>query len=151
MSKVTPFLWFNNNAEDAAAFYLSIFPGAKKLAELRSKGVGPWPEGQIATIQIELMGQPLIFLNGGPAYQFTPAFSLSVDCKDQAEIDFYWDKLLAGGGKTMACGWLTDRFGLSWQIVPENIAELISTPSGMAAMMGMIKLDIAALEAAAKS
>lgn len=151
MNKLTPFLWFNDNAGEAADFYLSVFPGAKKLAEMRSKGVGPWPEGAIATVQIELLGQPMIFLNGGPAYQLTPAFSYSLACKDQAEIDFYWDKLLAGGGKPMACGWLTDRFGLCWQIVPEHIEQLISTPSGMAAMMTMIKFDIAALEAASKS
>jgi predicted 3-demethylubiquinone-9 3-methyltransferase (glyoxalase superfamily) len=151
MNKLTPFLWFNDNAEDAALFYLSVFPDAKKLAEVRSTGVGPWPAGHIATIQIELLGQPMTFLNGGPAFQLNPAFSFSVACRDQAEIDFYWDKLLEGGGKTMACGWLTDKFGLCWQIVPENIAELISTPNGMAAMMTMTKFDIAALEAAAKS
>jgi predicted 3-demethylubiquinone-9 3-methyltransferase (glyoxalase superfamily) len=96
------------------------------------------------------MGQPMTFLNGGPAQTLTPAFSYSVACKDQAEIDSYWDKLLAGGGKTMACGWLTDKFGLCWQIVPENIGEILKHPSAMAAMMKMVKFDIAALEAAAK-
>jgi predicted 3-demethylubiquinone-9 3-methyltransferase (glyoxalase superfamily) len=149
MNKITPFLWFNDNAEDAAEFYLSVFPQAKKLGELRSSGVGPWPAGKIATITIELMSQPMTFMNGGPTYTLTPAFSYSIACKDQAELDFYWDKLLEGG-KPMACGWLTDKFGLCWQIVPENIVEIVKHPKGMAAMMKMIKFDIAALEAAAK-
>ena len=148
MNKITPFLWFNDNAEDAAEFYLSVFPQAKKLGELRSSGVGPWPTGKIATITIELMGQQMTFLNGGPAHALTPAFSYSVACKDQAEIDFYWDKLLEGG-KPMACGWLTDKFGLCWQIVPETIGEVLKHPKAMAAMMQMVKFDIAALEAAA--
>src|SRR5208283_3061864 len=118
------FLWFNDNAEDAAEFYLSVFPGAKKLGELRSSSVGPWPAGKIATITIELMGQPMPFLNGGSAHALTPAFSYSVACQDQAELDRYWDKLLEGG-KPMACGWLTDKFGLCWQIVPEKIGEIL--------------------------
>lgn len=150
MNKITPFLWFNDNAEEAAEFYLSVFPEAKKVSEMRSSGVGPWPAGKIATITIELMGVQMTFLNGGSTYALTPAFSYSVACKDQAEIDRYWEKLLEGGGKPMACGWLTDKFGLCWQIVPENIGELVKHPKGMAAMMTMVKFDIAALEAAAK-
>lgn len=150
MNKVTPFLWFDSNAGEAAEFYLSVFPHAKKLNELRSKGVGPWPEGKIATVTIELEGQEMIFMNGGPHQKLTPAFSYSVMVEDQAELDSYWDKLLADGGKTMACGWLTDCFGLCWQIVPKNMQQLVSTPAGMKAMMGMIKLDIAELEAANK-
>jgi predicted 3-demethylubiquinone-9 3-methyltransferase (glyoxalase superfamily) len=149
MSKITPFLWFNDNAEEAAEFYLSVFPEAKKVAELRSSGVGPWPAGKIATITIELMGQQMTFLNGGPAHTLTAAFSFSVACKDQAELDHYWDKLVEGG-KPMACGWLTDKFGLCWQIVPDNIGELLKHPKAMAAMMNMVKFDIATLEAAAK-
>lgn len=148
MSIVTPFLWFNDNAEEAAEFYLSIFPEAKKVSELRSSGVGPQPAGKIITIQIELMGQRMTFLNGGPAHQLTPAFSYSVSCRDQAEIDHYWEKLLECG-KPMACGWLTDKFGLCWQIVPAKIGELLKHPKAMAAMMGMVKFDIAQLEAAA--
>lgn len=148
-NKISPFLWFNDNAEEAAEFYLSIFPEAKKLGELRSSGLGPWPEGKIATITIEVLGQPMTFLNGGPAHALTPAFSYSVSCNDQAEIDFYWDKLLEGG-KPMACGWLTDKFGLCWQIVPHHISKLLKHPKAMAAMMGMVKFDIAALEAAAE-
>ncbi len=150
MNNIAPFLWFNDNAEQAAEFYLSVFPHARKLDEVRSKGVGPWPSGHIATITIELEGQEMVFLNGGPHQQLNPAFSFFVRCDSQQEIDAYWDKLLAGGGKTMACGWLTDRFGLCWQIVPRNIGALISHPAAMQAMMSMIKLDIPALEAAAR-
>lgn len=149
-SKLAPFLWFNDNAEEAAEFYLSVFPHARKVTELRSKGVGPWPEGKIATIAIELEGQEMVFLNGGSAHQLTPAFSFFVRCDSQEELDTYWEKLLAGGGKPMACGWLTDRFGLCWQVVPRNVEALISHPKAMQAMMGMIKMDIAALEAAAR-
>jgi predicted 3-demethylubiquinone-9 3-methyltransferase (glyoxalase superfamily) len=149
MNMITPFLWFNDNAEAAAEFYLSVFPEAKKVGELRSSGVGPWPAGKIATITIELMGQQMTFLNGGPAHALTPAFSYSVACKDQAEIDRYWEKLLEGA-KPMACGWLTDKFGLCWQIVPEKIGEIVKQPKAMAAMMKMVKFDIATLEAAAK-
>jgi predicted 3-demethylubiquinone-9 3-methyltransferase (glyoxalase superfamily) len=149
MNKLAPFLWFNDNAEEAAEFYLSVFPHARKLDEVRSKGVGPWPAGKIATITIELEGQEMVFLNGGPAYQFNPAFSFFVRCDSQEEIDSYWDKLIEGG-KPMACGWLTDRFGLCWQIVPRHIGELISHPKAMEAMMGMIKMDLSALEAAAR-
>ena len=149
MNKITPFLWFTGRAYESVEFYLSVFPESKKLGELRSNGVGPWPAGKIATITIELMGQPMIFLNGGPAQALTPAFSYTVACQDQAELDLYWHKLLEGG-KPMACGWLTDKFGLCWQIVPQNIGTLIKHPKAMAAMMTMVKFDIAALEAAAK-
>jgi predicted 3-demethylubiquinone-9 3-methyltransferase (glyoxalase superfamily) len=149
MNKLAPFLWFNDNAEEAAEFYLSVFPHARKVDEVRSKGVGPWPEGKIAIITIELEGQEMVFLNGGPAQQLSPAISFFVRCDSQQEIDTYWDRLMEGGGQPMACSWLVDRFGLCWQIVPRNIGELISHPKAMEAMMGMIKLDIAALEAAA--
>lgn len=149
MNKLAPFLWFNENAEEAAEFYLSVFPQARKLAELRSNGVGPWPAGKIATITIELEDQEMIFLNGGPSYQLNPAFSFFIRCDTQEEIDRYWAKL-TDGGKPMACGWLTDRFGLSWQVVPRNIAELICHPKAMEAMMGMVKMDLPALEAAAR-
>jgi len=150
LNKLAPFLWFDSNAEEAAEFYLAVFPHARKLGEVRSKGVGPWPEGKIATINIELEGQEMVFLNGGPHQKLTPAISFFVRCDSQAEIDEYWDKLMAGGGKPMACGWLTDRFGLCWQVVPRNVGELIKHPKAMQAMMGMIKFDIAALEAAAR-
>jgi predicted 3-demethylubiquinone-9 3-methyltransferase (glyoxalase superfamily) len=149
MNKITPFLWLDNNAADAAKFYLSVFPGAKKIEELRSSGVGPWPEGELATITIELMGQAVTFLNGGPQHKLSEAFSFSIACKDQAEIDYYWGKLSAGG-KEVACGWLRDKFGLFWQVVPENIVELLRHPKAMQAMMQMVKLDKAKLEAAAQ-
>ena len=126
-----------------------MFPEAKKVGELRSSGVGPWPAGKIATITIELLGQQMTFLNGGPAHALTPAFSYSIACKDQAEINRYWDRLVESG-KPMACGWLTDKFGLCWQIVPEQIGETLRHPKAMAAMMKMVKFDIATLEAAAK-
>ena len=149
MSKLAPFLWFHDNAEEAAEFYLSIFPQARKLDEMRSNGVGPWPVGKIATIAIELHGQEMVFLNGGPAQTLNPAFSFFVRCDSQEEIDYYWNKLIQGG-TPIACGWLTDRFGLCWQIVPRNILELVRHPKAMAAMMGMIKMDLRALEAAAR-
>ena len=148
MNNLAPFLWFNDNAEEAAAFYLSVFPHARKLGEVFSKGVGPWPVGKTATITIELEGQEMVFLNGGPSQQLNPAFSFFVRCDTQQEIDFYWDKLIEGG-KSMACGWLTDRFGLCWQVVPRHIDKLIDSPKGMETMMTMIKLDLAALEAVA--
>lgn len=147
MNKITPFLWFDTEAGDAADFYLSVFPNSRKLGEVRSKGVGPWPEGAIATVTIELEGQEMIFLNGGPHAKLNMAFSWTIHCDSQEELDRYWDALLAGGA-AMQCGWLTDKFGVCWQIVPRNIAELISTPSGMKAMMSMVKFDIAALEKA---
>ena len=149
MNKIAPFLWFNDNAEEAAEFYLSVFPHARKVNELRSKGVGPWPVGGIATITIELEGQEIVLMNGGPHHQLNPAFSFFIRCDSQQEIDTYWDKLMEGG-KSMACGWLTDRYGLSWQVVPRNIMDVINHPKAMEAMMGMVKMDMAALEAAAR-
>jgi predicted 3-demethylubiquinone-9 3-methyltransferase (glyoxalase superfamily) len=149
MNRIAPFLWFDSNAGEAAEFYLSVFAHARKVDEVRSKGVGPWPVGAIATITIELEGQEMVFLNGGPAQALSPAFSFFVRCDSQEEIDSYWNTLIEGG-KALACGWLTDRFGLCWQIVPRNIGELISHPKAMEAMMGMIKMDLAVLEAAAR-
>jgi predicted 3-demethylubiquinone-9 3-methyltransferase (glyoxalase superfamily) len=149
MPKITPFLWFNDNAGEAADFYLALFPNARKLSEVRSKGVGPWPEGKIATISIEFEGQHVTFMNGGPAHQLSEAFSFTLLCKDQPEIDHYWSAFLDAGGRELACGWIKDHFGLCWQVVPENMGQLINNPGGMAAMMQMKKLDIAALKAAA--
>jgi len=150
MNKVAPFLWFDDNAEEAAEFYLGVFPHARKVDELRSRGgPGPWPAGKIGTITIELEGQEMVFLNGGPSQQLSPAFSFFVRCDSQEEIDCYWEKLLEGG-KPMACGWLTDKFGLCWQIAPRHIGELVRHPKAMQAMMGMIKMDLSALEAAAR-
>jgi len=149
MPTITPFLWFDTEAEDAANFYLSVFKDAKKITEVRSNGVGPWPVGAIAIITIELMGQQMTFLNGGPHHKLSEAFSFFISCDTQSEIDYYWNALLQGGTESV-CGWLKDKFGLSWQVAPKNISELIRHPNAMKAMMGMVKLDIATLEAAAR-
>jgi len=150
MPKITPFLWFDNNAEQAADFYVSVFPNSRRTHELRTSDAGPGPKGSILTIEFELDGQRFVALNGGPDHQFNEAVSFYISCKDQAEIDHYWSKLLEGGGSPIACGWLKDRFGLRWQVVPQNIGQLVSTPGAMRAMMTMKKLDIAALDEAAK-
>ena len=150
MPKITPFLWFDNNAEQAVEHYLSIFPNSRRTGELRAGDAGPGPKGSVVTIAFELDGQPFTALNGGPQHQFNEAVSFVVHCKDQQEIDRYWSKLLEGGGAEIACGWLKDRFGLRWQIIPENIAELLRHPGAMQAMMSMKKLDIAGLRAATK-
>jgi len=149
MNTITPFLWFDSNAEDAANFYFAVFPNSRKLDELRVTEAGPGPAGSLLAIDIEINGQQVTFLNGGPAYQLTEAFSFSVACDTQAEIDDYWAKL-GDGGTELGCGWLKDRFGLCWQIVPARIYELLRHPAAMRAMMGMKKFDIAALEQAAR-
>jgi predicted 3-demethylubiquinone-9 3-methyltransferase (glyoxalase superfamily) len=148
MNKITPFLWFDANAEDAANFYFSVFPNSRKLTELRVTEAGPGPVGSLLAIDLEIEGQQVTFLNGGPAHQLSEAFSFTVHCETQAEIDSYWAKL-SNGGKEIACGWLKDKFGLCWQIVPTNIYQYVSTPAGMKAMMSMVKFDIAALKQAA--
>lgn len=148
MNKITPFLWFNDNAEDAANFYFSVFPESKKLNELRTTEAGPGPAGSLLTIELELNGQQMIFLNGGPGHKLSEAFSFAVYCDTQEEIDRYWS-LLTDGGKEIACGWLTDKFGVSWQIVPSGFAEWLHSPAAMRAMMKMVKLDIATLKQAA--
>ena len=152
MPKIRPFLWFDKNAEEAAEFYISIFPNSRRTAELRTTDAGPGPKGSLLTVEFELDGEAFVALNGGsqPESQFNNAVSFYISCRDQAEIDRYWSKLLEGGGSPIACGWLKDRFGVRWQVVPENIAKLVGNPGGMRAMMTMTKLDIAALEAAAK-
>ena len=148
MNPITPFLWFNDNAEDAADFYLTIFPDGRKLSELRATEAGPGPVGSLVVIDLELNGQKMTFLNGGPSQKLTEAFSFSVVCETQEEIDGYWAKLTDGGAE-IACGWLKDKFGLCWQIVPSRLQELVSTPGGMKAMMSMVKFDIEALKRAA--
>lgn len=149
MPKITPFLWFDKNAEEAVEYYLSVFPNSRRTNELRSGDGGPGPKGSIVTIGFELDGQPFTALNGGPQTEFNEAVSFFIHCKDQAEIDYYWSKLTDGGAE-IACGWLKDRFGVRWQVVPEKIMELVSHPAAMQAMMTMKKLDIAALQAASK-
>jgi predicted 3-demethylubiquinone-9 3-methyltransferase (glyoxalase superfamily) len=147
-NKITPFLWFNNNAEDAANFYLTVFPNSRKLNELRVTEAGPGPVGSLLAIDIELNGQQVTFLNGGPAHQLSEAFSFTVECETQAEIDSYWKKL-GDGGTELGCGWLKDKFGLCWQIVPVKLYEMLAHPAAMRAMMTMMKFDVAALKQAA--
>jgi predicted 3-demethylubiquinone-9 3-methyltransferase (glyoxalase superfamily) len=152
-TRITPFLWFDSNAEEAVDFYLGIFKNSRRLDELRNpikEQVGTAKTGNIVTIAFELDGQKFTALNGGPAYQFNPAISFFIRCETQQEIDYYWTKLSAGGAE-IQCGWLTDKFGLSWQVVPARIGELVRHPKAMQAMMTMKKLDIAELERAAQS
>jgi predicted 3-demethylubiquinone-9 3-methyltransferase (glyoxalase superfamily) len=148
--RISPFLWFDSNAEEAVEFYLSVFKNSRRISELRNPGPAPGPPGGILTIEFELDGVRFTALNGGPDHRFNDAVSFFIRCDSQQEIDYYWEKLVAGGSE-IACGWLRDKFGLCWQIVPAQILELLKNPSAMTAMMNMTKLDIAALEQAGKS
>ncbi len=148
--RITPFLWFDSNAEEAVDFYLSIFKNSRRLDQLRNTGDAPGPKGGILTIAFELDGQRFTALNGGPGYPFTQAVSFVVRCDSQQEVDDYWSKLSAGGTE-IQCGWLKDKFGLHWQITPARLPDLIKNPKAMQAMMQMVKIDIAELERAAKS
>ncbi len=148
--RITPFLWFDNNAEEAVDFYVSVFKNSRRLSEFRNLGDAPGPKGSILTISFELDGLRFTALNGGPAHKFTEAISFVVRCDSQDEVDSYWERLTAGGSE-IACGWLKDKFGLCWQIVPAQLPELIQHPKAMQAMMEMKKLDIAELERAANS
>ena len=156
MQRITPFLWFDNQAEEAAKFYVSIFPKSKILKTARYGDAGPGPKGSVMTVEFELAGQRMIALNGGPHFKFTEAISLSVHCKDQREVDSYWSKLCLGGQESM-CGWLKDRYGLSWQVTPAILGQLLAGPDAtkakrvMEAMLKMKKIDIAALKAAAEA
>jgi predicted 3-demethylubiquinone-9 3-methyltransferase (glyoxalase superfamily) len=149
-SRITPFLWFDSNAEEAVAFYLSVFPNSRCLSELRNPGDAPGPKGGILTVTFELDGLRFTALNGGPHQKFTDAVSFVVSCQTQQEIDHFWSRLTEGGTE-VACGWLRDKFGLAWQIVPARIGELVKHSGAMQAMMKMKKLDIAELERAAQS
>ncbi len=153
MPKITPFLWFDNQAEEAANFYVSIFQHSKIVNVSRYGEAGPGPKGSAMTVVFQLDGQEFIALNGGPHFKFTEAISFSVDCKTQQEVDEYWEKLSAGG-KPGQCGWLKDKYGLSWQIVPSILGQLLGdkdpqkSKRAMEAMLKMTKLDIAALQRA---
>ena len=155
MQKIAPFLWFDTQAEEAANFYVSVFKNSKLGKIARYSEAGPGPAGSAMTVAFELDGLAFTALNGGPYFKFTEAVSFVISCADQAEVDHYWDRLLEGGSASQ-CGWLKDKFGLSWQVVPTRLSELASDPDSakvarvMGAMMKMIKLDIAALEAAAR-
>lgn len=148
--RITPFLWFDSNAEEAVDFYLSIFKNSRRLDELRNPGDAPGPKGGILTISFELDGQSFTALNGGPGYPFTQAVSLVVRCDSQQEVDHYWEKLSAGG-KEVQCGWLKDKFGMYWQITPARLPELVKKPKAFQAMLSMVKIDLAELERAAQS
>jgi predicted 3-demethylubiquinone-9 3-methyltransferase (glyoxalase superfamily) len=152
-NKVTPFLWFDNNAEEAASFYVSIFKDSKINTVVWYNDAGPGPKGSVMTVDFELDGQRFTALNGGPHFTFSPAISFVVHCQTQAEVDDYWDKLSAGG-QIQQCGWLTDKYGVSWQIVPSQLLEYLQDTDAKRrtavtrAMLQMIKLDIAALRRA---
>jgi predicted 3-demethylubiquinone-9 3-methyltransferase (glyoxalase superfamily) len=159
MPKITSCLWFDKQAEEAAEFYISIFPNSKITNVARSTVDTPQggaTTGEVLTVAFELDGTPYLGLNGGPHFKFSEAVSFIIDCGDQAEVDRYWDALLAGGGQESQCGWLKDRFGLSWQVTPRVLMELTTGPDRekagrvFAAMMKMVKIDIAALQAAAE-
>jgi predicted 3-demethylubiquinone-9 3-methyltransferase (glyoxalase superfamily) len=147
--RITPFLWFDSNAAEAADFYVSIFKNSRRLDALPSGENTSLPKGKVLTVSFELDGQKFIALNGGPMFKFTEAISLMVRCDSQQEVDEYYSKLVAGGQESQ-CGWLKDKFGLSWQIVPARLPELIKHPKAMQAMMKMKKIDLAELERAAR-
>jgi predicted 3-demethylubiquinone-9 3-methyltransferase (glyoxalase superfamily) len=154
IQKITPFLWFDHHAEEAANFYTSIFPNSKIVKVIRYGKNSPGPAGSVMTVEFQLEGQTFVALNGGPVFKFTEAVSFVVNCQSQDEVDRYWEKLSAGGAEVQ-CGWLKDKFGLSWQIVPTALPELLNDPDPkkaervMKVMLTMKKLDIAALKKAA--
>jgi predicted 3-demethylubiquinone-9 3-methyltransferase (glyoxalase superfamily) len=153
MQKITPFLWFNDQAEEAMRFYLSIFKNSKAGSISRYGDAGPGPKGSVMVATFELEGQQFIALNGGPQFKFSPAISFVVNCQTQKEVDDFWEKLSAGGQKQQ-CGWLTDQYGLSWQVVPTILGELMQDKDHekasrvMQAMMQMTKIDIEGLKRA---
>ena len=157
MQKISPFIWFDNNAEEAMNFYLLIFKDSKIIQVARNPPGAPGPEGAFLVATIQLEGQEISLMNGGPGHPLTDAISLTINCTSQEEVDYYWKKLLEGGGKEIACGWLKDKFGLYWQVTPIMLPQLICDPDKakagrvMQAMMKMIKLDIGALKAAAEA
>jgi predicted 3-demethylubiquinone-9 3-methyltransferase (glyoxalase superfamily) len=153
MQKIRSFLWFDTKAEEAARFYTSVFRGGKILDIMRYTEAGPRPKGEVLTVSFELFGQVFVALNGGPQYTFTGAISFMVECETQEELDAYWDRL-ADGGKPIQCGWITDKFGLTWQITPSILLPMLQDKDRARAtrvtraMMGMVKLDFAGLKRA---
>jgi predicted 3-demethylubiquinone-9 3-methyltransferase (glyoxalase superfamily) len=157
MDKISPCLWFDGKAEEAARFYTSLFPNSRIDAIHRSPGETPsGPKGMVLDVSFTLDGRPYIGLNGGPDFKFTEAISLSIDCADQAEVDRYWAALTADGGEESVCGWLKDKFGVSWQVIPRRLPELLNGPDreaaarALEAMLKMVKIDVAELERAAR-
>lgn len=154
MPQIFPYLWFDTESEEAANFYVGIFPNSRILQTTHYTKVGPRAEGMVLTVEFELDGKKFGALNGGPEFKFTEAVSFSIDCRDQAEVDYYWEKLQEGGGQPSECGWLKDKFGVSWQVSPIILNQMIADPDRekadrvMAAMMKMKKIEIAPLEAA---
>jgi predicted 3-demethylubiquinone-9 3-methyltransferase (glyoxalase superfamily) len=152
--KIVPNLWFDTEAEEAAAFYTSVFENSRIVSVARYTEAGPRETGMVMVVEFELDGQRFVAINGGPQFKFDEAVSFQVTCEDQDEIDYYWEKL-SEGGEEGPCGWLKDRYGLSWQVTPKGMDELFSDPDeskadrAMRAMLGMRKIDVAALRAAA--
>jgi predicted 3-demethylubiquinone-9 3-methyltransferase (glyoxalase superfamily) len=155
VDKISPCLWFDGEAEEAARFYTSIFPNSNITSVDRAPGDTPsGPKNSVLTVNFTLDGQSFIGLNGGPEFKFNEAISLSIDCDDQAEVDRYWDALLADGGEPSVCGWLKDKFGVSWQVVPRQLPEMLNSSDreaaarALEAMLKMVKIDVAELERA---
>lgn len=154
MQKITPFLWFDDKAEEAAKFYASIFKNSKVGAISHYGDDMPMPKGTVMTVAFQLEGQDFVALNGGPHFKFTEAISFVVNCETQEEIDYFWEKLLAGGGEESQCGWLKDKFGLSWQIVPTILSGMVADNDAaraqrvMHAMLQMVKIDMTTLQRA---
>jgi predicted 3-demethylubiquinone-9 3-methyltransferase (glyoxalase superfamily) len=157
MPSITPTLWFDNNLEEAATFYASIFPNSSLDGLNRATDAGPGEPGSVLSGSFVLDGQRFIGINGGPHFQFTEAVSFTINCKDQDEVDYYWNRLIADGGQESQCGWCKDKFGLSWQVVPQQLYDLVSHPdpacatAATEAMYGMHKIVIADLEKAVAS
>jgi predicted 3-demethylubiquinone-9 3-methyltransferase (glyoxalase superfamily) len=155
--KITPFLWYDTQAEEAANFYVSVFKNSKVLGVVRYGDAGPGPKGSVMTVEFELEGLKFVGLNGGPHFKFTEAVSFAISCETQAEVDYFWEKLTANGGQESQCGWLKDKYGLSWQVVPIRAIELLKDKDAaksqkvMQAIMPMKKIDIAILEKAAEA
>jgi predicted 3-demethylubiquinone-9 3-methyltransferase (glyoxalase superfamily) len=154
MQKITPFLWFDNNAEEAMNFYVSIFKNSRVINSGRYGEGAPMPKGTFMVGTFSIDGQEIMVLNGGPHYKLNPAFSMMINCETQEEIDYFWEKLTADGGKPVQCGWLEDKFGVSWQVTPTIFGELMGKGDAarnsrmMQALMGMVKLDIEGLKRA---
>jgi predicted 3-demethylubiquinone-9 3-methyltransferase (glyoxalase superfamily) len=155
LQKITPNLWFDTEAEQAAEFYTSLFQHSRIVSSTRYTEAGPREAGMVMTVDFELEGQRFTGINGGPEFKFDEAVSFVINCEDQEEIDYFWERLASEGGQEGPCGWVKDRFGLSWQVVPGGMEELLNDPDAeranraMAAMLNMRKVDIAALRAAA--